>query len=31
MRNVAEPGKATFAVSGFDNQLWEKINAVIKR
>lgn len=31
MGNAAEPKNPSFAVSGFDNQLWEKINAVIKK
>jgi CubicO group peptidase (beta-lactamase class C family) len=29
MGNVADPDEPTFALSGFDNTLWEKINAVI--
>jgi CubicO group peptidase (beta-lactamase class C family) len=29
MGNVADPDQPTFALSGFDNALWEKINAVI--
>ena len=31
MGNAAEPKNPSFAVSGFDNQLWEKINGVIKK
>jgi len=30
MGNSAEPSNPSFALSGFDNELWEKINAVIK-
>jgi CubicO group peptidase (beta-lactamase class C family) len=30
MGNAAEPLNPSFALSGFDNELWEKINAVIK-
>lgn len=30
MGNAANPGNPNFAVSGFDNDLWAKINAVIK-
>jgi CubicO group peptidase (beta-lactamase class C family) len=30
MGNVADPSNPTFAVSGFDNQLWEKINALVR-
>jgi CubicO group peptidase (beta-lactamase class C family) len=29
MGNVSDPGNPSFAVSGFDNELWQKINAVI--
>lgn len=29
MGNAADPDNPDFAVSGFDNELWEKINAVI--
>jgi CubicO group peptidase (beta-lactamase class C family) len=30
MGNAADPMNPSFALSGFDNELWEKINAVIK-
>jgi CubicO group peptidase (beta-lactamase class C family) len=30
MGNASDPANPDFAVSGFDNDLWEKINAVIK-
>jgi CubicO group peptidase (beta-lactamase class C family) len=30
MGNAAEPANPNFAVSGFDNALWEKINGVIQ-
>lgn len=30
MGNAADPSNPNFAVSGFDNELWGKINAVIK-
>ncbi len=30
MGNVSNPSNPNFAVSGFDDELWEKINAVIK-
>ncbi len=29
MGNASDPANPDFAVSGFDNELWEKINAVI--
>jgi len=29
MGNASDPGNPNFAVSGFDNALWEKINAII--
>ncbi len=29
MGNVADPSNPSFALSGFDNELWQKINAVI--
>lgn len=29
MGNAADPRNPNFAVSGFDNELWAKINAVI--
>lgn len=29
MGDVADPANPTFALSGFDNELWQKINAVI--
>ena len=29
MGNISDPGSPSFAVSGFDNELWQKINAVI--
>lgn len=29
MGNVSDPANPSFAVSGFDNELWQKINAVI--
>jgi CubicO group peptidase (beta-lactamase class C family) len=29
MGDASDPSNPNFAVSGFDNQLWEKINAVI--
>ena len=29
MGNASDPANSSFAVSGFDNQLWEKINAVV--
>lgn len=29
MGNASDPGNPSFAVSGFDNALWQKINAVI--
>jgi CubicO group peptidase (beta-lactamase class C family) len=31
MGDASDPDNPSFAVSGFDNDLWEKINAVIKR
>ncbi len=31
MGNASDPANPNFAVSGFDNALWEKINAVIKK
>ena len=30
MGNASDPANPNFALSGFDNELWEKINAVIK-
>jgi CubicO group peptidase (beta-lactamase class C family) len=30
MGDASDPGNPSFAVSGFDNALWEKINAVIR-
>lgn len=30
MGNASDPNNSSFALSGFDNALWEKINAVIK-
>ena len=30
MGNASDPSNPNFAVSGFDNELWGKINAVIK-
>ena len=30
MGDASDPANSSFAVSGFDNALWEKINAVIK-
>jgi hypothetical protein len=29
MGDASDPANSSFAVSGFDNALWEKINAVI--
>jgi len=29
MGKVSDPGNPSFALSGFDNELWQKINAVI--
>jgi CubicO group peptidase (beta-lactamase class C family) len=30
MGNSSDPDNPDFAVSGFDNELWQKINAVIE-
>jgi CubicO group peptidase (beta-lactamase class C family) len=30
MGNASDPLNPSFALSGFDNELWEKINAVIE-
>jgi len=30
MGNASDPGNPSFALSGFDNELWQKINAVIE-